>query len=1033
MVHDEGLEGIEGLMSGKPFVDPIIQMASYNSPLADQLPMDYDFVLQSMLNPGTSDSQGTIALEQAMLAVDHPLMDDDKGFYSRQFFVKGDLAPDQLEAVSQFLANPELHKRVTVTKDQYNAGVDIRVPIVTLPPEVKVDTFDVLNMTDQELLGLSNTRKVAMTLEEMQVFRDMYKDPVFMEKRIAMGLSDVATDVELETYGGLRSEHCFHKEFNARITLDDTSNDPILARAFEKGWLTKNGAGEYVLERGLFKTFIRDPAEKINADLEKRGKNWIASMFEDNSGVVLYDQDYAFCIKFETHNSPSNKEPVNGAKTGIDGVNRDIMGTAQGTFDLISNHFLYCVGRPDYKGWLPKGVKLPYVLLQGITRGVREGGNESQIPTLGGGIVTDPRFVAKILVYCGTIGWSPVRDKQGVSYLETHAAIDDIVFLAGHAVGVDGIHGATESSLIASENISLGHVQADDSYVQVKMRYFILEASRLGLFSDITDCGAMGIGSATHEMARKTGGLEMDLANHPVKYAGIWPWQINCSETQDRMVFSCKKDKVTEMMALARTHGVDVSQLGNLKGDGLIKLYHAGNPVGLFDIEKLFDSSARKEMHASWNGVEKAPLAKHNNYTLEQSLCMTISEYDIASPEWFFRQKDSRVGGGTILGPMLGLKQEVAADATIQKPLDTEGRDYGAIAYAMGITPKASDLSPYHSAQRSFIDAIGKIVALGVALPDMKNAKYDAWAACGNYCQPNSESTSTLSKESGEHNLASLVLEGIAVREVEEATNVPIISGKDSMKCSCTYAVDDSFDLEQVPLDLRQHIKLITDETTGKRSIEIHDPDSYLVSLAVKVEDYRKCVTPDFKQDGDLIYVIGVTRNHLGASQYASAVGYNENGAPLDGGKAPETDLNAFVNVASKLHEAIDSEYVASCKYVDGGGIGVAVAKSAMAGETGATIDTRVIVSDISCRTEEDLLFSETPGRFIVSVAKEDRDEFERKMGNVAYAHIGYVTSNNSMKVTRFDNTLESISMASVKSSYQAPLRNDLDSAMPKA
>jgi phosphoribosylformylglycinamidine synthase len=121
----------------------------------------------------------------------------------------------------------------------------------------------------------------------------------------------------------------------------------------------------------LFRS-IRDPAHIIFDKLQKRGKNWIASMFEDNSGVVYYDENFMFCIKFETHNSPSNKEPVQGAKTGIDGVNRDIIATMLGTFETLSNFFYYCTGDPRYKGWLPKGVKHPYVLLKGITQGVRE-------------------------------------------------------------------------------------------------------------------------------------------------------------------------------------------------------------------------------------------------------------------------------------------------------------------------------------------------------------------------------------------------------------------------------------------------------------------------------------------------------------------------------------------------------------------------------------------------------------------------------------------------------------------------------------
>ena len=119
---------------------------------------------------------------------------------------------------------------------------------------------------------------------------------------------------------------------------------------------------------------------------------------------------------------------------------------------------------------------------------------------------------------------------------------------------------------------------------------------------------------------------------------------------------------------------------------------------------------------------------------------------------------------------------------------------------------------------------IGKIIAIGGSLPDMKNPKWDAWGVCGNYCQPNSESQSTLTKESGAHNLASLLREAIGVREAEEALNIPVISGKDSMKCSCVYEVEPSFKLEDVPLDLRRHINLV--EKKGK-DFEIESWDEF--------------------------------------------------------------------------------------------------------------------------------------------------------------------------------------------------------------
>jgi len=781
--------------------------------------------------------------------------------------------------------------------------------------------------------------------------------------------------------------------------------------------------------RGLFNTFIKDPAEEIFDKLEKRGKNWIVSMFEDNSGVVQYNKKYMFCIKFETHNSPSNKEPVQGAKTGIDGVNRDIFGTLLGTFDAIANFFFYCTGDPIYKGWLPEGVKHPYVLLKGITQGVREGGNECQIPTLGGGLITDPRYIAKCLVYCGTVGWSPVESEDGKSYLRINPRVGDLIFVAGQPVGIDGIHGATESSLNASRKISLGHVQADFSFIQAKMKEYLKEIARDFLLSDITDCGAMGIGSA-NELARTTGGLELDLSLHPKKYLGIQPWQIECSETQDRMIIAARPYRKKDILRRAKVHDVQVTELGKLTDSGYIHLKYGDKTVALIDIKKLFDKEPRKHMHAVWRGIKKENVKIKKKHSLEESLSLVMSRPDVASKEWFFRQKDSCVKGATIQGPLIGLKQEVEADATIQKPLDTQGEDNGAIAYSHGIAPKVSDIDPYLSAQKSFVDMVGKIIAVGGALPDMKNPKWDAWAVCGNYCQPNSDSMATLTKESGEHNLASLVREGIGIAEAIEKLNIPVISGKDSMKCSCTYEVGDSFKLEDVPVELREHITIVEDKKKGKKSIEIHNPDTYLASAAVKIQDYRKCVNSAFKENGDLIYILGTTKNHLGGSQYLDAINYDEKGVPIKKGEAPKTDFDEFIDLCAKVNSAINNETVASCSYIHDGGIAVAISKAAIAGNTGASIDLRSVRKK-GCNSDEELIYSETPGRFIVSIAPDDKERFEEIMGKSSYRLIGEVKSKN-ISVKNLNEKIEKINLLRIKESYQKPLSFDLNKVSGK-
>jgi phosphoribosylformylglycinamidine synthase subunit PurSL len=595
----------------------------------------------------------------------------------------------------------------------------------------------------------------------------------------------------------------------------------------------------------------------------------------------------------------------------------------------------------------------------------------------------------------------------------------------------------------------------------------LLEIARRGLTTAVTDFGAMGLGSAALETAEATGGLFMDLALHPVKYRGIQPWQIIASETQDRMLIVARPEDREKVFERAGLHGVQATELGELTDSGFVHLKYKYESAALIDIEKLFDKSDRKHMNARWEEkkvVVQAPSEK-NKYSLEESLCMVMEQPDVASKEWFFRQKDSSVKGATIMGPLLERDQQVEADATMQKPLDTEGRnDWGAIAYALGISPKGSDIDPYHSAQRSFIDMVGKIIAIGGTLPDMENPKWDSWAVCGNYCQPNSEGKSTLYPETGKFNLASLIREGIGVREAVEATNIPIISGKDSMKCSCVYEVDDTFDLENVPADLRKHIILAEDKKTGKRSIEIHDPDTFLASAAVKIRDYRKCVSPEFKIHEDIIFVVGTTKAELGASQYNSAIGYKEQASPLEGGACPKADLEEFVNVANAVHTAIDQELVASCKYVSEGGIGVALAKSAMAGKIGAYVRADCVPRDESCRTTEEILYSETPGRFIVTVDKCRADEFRKAMKYVACYQIGIVISkndfveadedhvdsireamrnaacnkmgivtlDNGLIIERTDGTIEQINMQKVKERYQKPLRFDLDVALKK-
>ena len=299
---------------------------------------------------------------------------------------------------------------------------------------------------------------------------------------------------------------------------------------------------------------------------------------------------------------------------------------------------------------------------------------------------------------------------------------------------------------------------------------------------------------------------------------------------------------------------------------------------------------------------------------------------NITSFEFISQQYDHEVQAGSVIKPLQGVGR-VNGDATIVKPiLDSEK----GVVLSHGLNPIYSDIDTFHMATSAIDTAVRNAISVGASLEQI--------ALLDNFCWCSSNEPERL----GQLQRAVIASHNIAV-----AYGTPFISGKDSMKCSCAYDVDDSFKLEDVPADLRRHITLV--EKDGKRRIEIHDPDSYLASAAVKIEDYRKCVNSTLKVENDLIYVIGTTKNQLGSSQYLQAAGYKENGAPIEGGEIPKVDFDEFVDNADAIHNAIDNELVASCSYIHKGGLSVALSKAAIAGEKGVRSEERRVGKE--CRS----------------------------------------------------------------------------------
>jgi len=164
-------------------------------------------------------------------------------------------------------------------------------------------------------------------------------------------------------------------------------------------------------------------------------------VFEDNAGVIRFDDKYHLCFKVETHNHPSAIEPYGGANTGLGGVIRDALGTGLGA-KPICNTDVFCFAPPDTPAEsVPAGVLHPMRLVKGVVAGVRDYGNRMGIPTVNGAVCFDERYLANPLVFCGTVGLIPVN--------RSHKAPQngDLIVAVGGRTGRDGIHGATFSSV----------------------------------------------------------------------------------------------------------------------------------------------------------------------------------------------------------------------------------------------------------------------------------------------------------------------------------------------------------------------------------------------------------------------------------------------------------------------------------------------------------------------------------------------------------------------------------------------------------
>jgi phosphoribosylformylglycinamidine synthase II len=751
------------------------------------------------------------------------------------------------------------------------------------------------NLDSNQAYELCRRLGTGLTANEVRAIQDYYKK-----------IERDPTDIEIQTFAQTWSEHCFHKVFRSQIQF-----------------------GKNVID-SLLNTYLKKATQEIDA-------NWLISTFEDNAGIIKFEETYSIAAKVETHNHPSAIDPFGGAATGIGGVIRDVLGVWA---EPIANSDVLCFGRLDFPyDQLPPGIRHPKYLMKGVVSGIGDYGNKMGIPTVNGAIYFDDSFTGYALVFCGCFGLLKNRN-----YARS-AKPGDILVIAGAKTGREGIHGVNfASESIGNDPDSLRPaIQIPNPIAQEKLKRAILEIADRHLASGITDLGGGGLSSAVCETARNYRcGAEVDIASLPINNPDLEPWEAWVSETQERMLVIVPENTLAKVLSAFEREEIEASAFGKLiQGNELI-LRNRDVHLGTIDLNFLFNPPLPKLLAKTPQAAVASPdLARESAKNLamvqgqtgfSQDLLDVLKSANIASKERIVRTYDHEVQGNTILKPFQ-YPFSGPNDAAVLKPIPNSEKG---LAISCGLNPRYGLIDPYWMAASAIDEAIRNNVAVGgrrISLLDNF-----AW---GNPDKPEV--------------LGSLVRAAEACYSIAKGFETPFISGKDSL-------------YNETPLGEIAPTLLVT-------------------ALGI-VPEASRCVSCDFKEPGDPIYLVGQMNAELGGSEYfalKNIVGI---------GSVPRVDPESASALYRTLNRVLDQPFARACHDCSDGGLAVTLAEMAFGGGYGADVALPVSSSkgEKKLATYESL-FSETNSRFVIEIQKGEEYKFEKMMKGFPYFRLGTVLS----------------------------------------
>jgi phosphoribosylformylglycinamidine synthase len=558
-------------------------------------------------------------------------------------------------------------------------------------------------------------------------------------------------------------------------------------------------------------------------------------------------------------------------------------------------------------------------LVDGVVRGIAGYGNCMGIPTVSGETTFHPAYDRNILVNVMNVG---VVEKDRIFRGRAEGSGNPVIYV-GSKTGRDGIHGAT----MASEEFAGDEtrqkrptVQVGDPFTEKLLMEACLELFRTDAVVGIQDMGAAGLTSSSFEMAGRAGtGLEIDLSKVPVREPGMTPYEILLSESQERMLLVARRDRLDAVLDVFRKWELAAVEIGRVTESGRVVLFFEGRIVADLPAAPLSDRAPLYDRPR----VAPAPIGssgwERRPEPPDYGTCLRaiLGSPNVAEKSWIWTQYDHMVGTNTVERP--------GGDAAV---LRIKGTSKG-IAVKSDVNPFFVACDPYRGAAIAVAEAARSIAATG--------ARPLAVTDCLNFGNPERPEIM------GQFEAA---VRGLA--DACRALSVPVVSGNVSFY----------------------------NETDGRPILPT--PTVGMVGL---LDDVSRHVRLPFRREGDVVALLGESRDELGASEFLRTV------HGRDEGPCPEVDLDAERRLVDLLVRLADERLLTSAHDVSDGGLAVALAESAMASGLGAAV---ALVAGVRPSA---LLFGETTGRVVLSFPPEREDRVSGTAAElgVPFARIGTV------------------------------------------